>query len=201
MLRGYRKDLLLLGGLFFVPQELFQLVHELLDVFELSVNGGKPDVGHAVELMELLHHLLADLGTSDLPLALLLKVELDPVDDLLEKVHADRSLFAGLFQSVEDLQTVKGFPSTILLDHGRKGFLGPLAGGKAFVTTQAFPAATDRFFILRQTRIDNLAVAMAAKRTLHRFSRERFFGGEPLRSNCTTSTPDWLSIVLAKASA
>ena len=101
------------------PKEIFQFIHEFVDIFELSVDRGKPDIGDPVQAMEFFHHLFADLRTPDLPLPLLLEMEFDTVDDLLNDVDADRPLLAGLLQTVEDLETIERFSSSILFDRPR----------------------------------------------------------------------------------
>src|SRR5262245_49230061 len=56
-------DLRGLGGLALVAvlQQALHLVHELVDVLELPVDGGEAHVGDLVELLQVLHHELAQL--------------------------------------------------------------------------------------------------------------------------------------------
>ena len=56
--------------------------------------------------MEFVHDLVPNFRTLDLPLPFFLKVLLDSIDDLLNNVHTDRSLFTGLFQAIEDFDAI-----------------------------------------------------------------------------------------------
>ena len=40
--------------------DLIELVHERIDVFEFTVNGSKANIGHFVDLLELIHGISAD---------------------------------------------------------------------------------------------------------------------------------------------
>jgi hypothetical protein len=108
--------------------------------------------------MELLHHLLSDLRALYLPFPFLLKIKLDAVDDLLNQVDADRPLFTGFFQAIEDFEAIKSFSSPILLDDQWKGILCPLRGCESFLTAETFPPSTNRLLILAEAGIDHLAL-------------------------------------------
>src|SRR6476469_7698743 len=75
-----------------------QLVHELVDVFELPVDGRKAHVCHLIELMQFLHQLLTHDPALNLRLAHLLNALLDPVRHGLNGRRADRPLLTGFFQ-------------------------------------------------------------------------------------------------------
>src|SRR5687768_16106499 len=55
------------GGtiLFFRVQQVLELCHELADVAEMPVDGCEADVGHFIELLELLHHECTDFVRAD----------------------------------------------------------------------------------------------------------------------------------------
>ncbi len=159
-----------LFGLFLIPEEVLQFVHKLMDIFELAVNGGKTDIGDSIETMQFFHHLLSDLGAFDLPLPPLLEIRFDSVHALLDDIDADRPLFAGLLQAIEDFHPIEGFSATILFNDQRKGIFGPLTGGESFLAFEAFPPAPDRLLVFGQTGINNLALWMMAEGAFHRSS-------------------------------
>ena len=94
-------------------------------------------------------------------------MELDAADDLLNRVDTDRPLLTGPSQAIEDLESIKGFPSPVLLNHQRKGVFRPLARRKSLLAPKALPAPPDRFLILAQAGIHDLTFKMTAKGTLH----------------------------------
>jgi len=98
--------------------------------------------------MEFVHHLVANFRTLDLPLPLLLEIDLDAVDDLLNEIDTDGPLLAGLFQTIEDFEAVEDLSPPVLLDHHGKGFLCSLAGGKSLLTAEAFPPSPNGLLIL-----------------------------------------------------
>ena len=124
-----------------------------------------------VEPVEFFHHLLADLGALNLPLSLFLEMEFNAVDDLLDDIDADRSLFTRLLQSVKDLEAVEGFSPAVLFDHRREGLLGPLARRKPFMAPEAFPPATDGLLFLALAGIDHFAFRMITEGAFHGLSK------------------------------
>ena len=142
-----------------------------MEVFELTIDRGETDIGHPVEPVEFFHHLLADLGALNLPLSLFLEMEFNAVDDLLNDIDADRSLFTRLLQSVKDLEAVEGFSPAVLFDHRREGLLGPLARRKPFMAPEAFPPATDGLLFLALAGIDHFAFRMITEGAFHGFSK------------------------------
>src|SRR5512134_553628 len=57
----------------------FQLIHELVDVLELSVHRGKPNIGDLVQLMQLLHDFLTHNPTFNLAFAHFLDALFNPI--------------------------------------------------------------------------------------------------------------------------
>jgi hypothetical protein len=57
-------------GLRIARVKLPELIFEISQVFELSVDGCKSDIGHFIESLELFHHELADRRISRLSAAL-----------------------------------------------------------------------------------------------------------------------------------
>src|SRR3989442_1503959 len=97
--------------------QVLQLTHELVHVAERAVHRGEAHVGDGVERVQLAHHGLADRAAGDLPLAALLELALDLVDQGLDGVDRDRALLAGALEPVHDLGALEGLPPAVLLDH------------------------------------------------------------------------------------
>ena len=150
-----------------VSQEVFQLIHELLDIFELPIDRGKTDISYPIETVEFLHHLFTDLRTPDLPLRLFLEIEFDTVGDLFDDIDADRPLLAGFLQTIEDLGTIEGLSPPIFFDDRRQGILCPLTRSKSLLATEAFPPSPDRLLVLAFAGIDDFALRMITERTFH----------------------------------
>ncbi len=160
------KKLLLLHFLT-VSQEILKFIHKLMNVFELAIDRGETDIGHSVQPVKLLHHLFPDFRALNLPLPFFLKMEFHAVDDLLDDVDADGSLFTRLFQAIKNLEAIEGFPSTILFDDRWKGLFGPLARGKPFMAAEALSSPSNRLLVLALTRIDDFAFRMITERAFH----------------------------------
>src|SRR6185295_2919282 len=58
-------------------EDRLELVQELRDVLELAVDAGEADVGDLVEVLELLHHQVADDRARHLAVVLLVAADLD----------------------------------------------------------------------------------------------------------------------------
>ena len=158
---------LFLFGLLLVAKEILQFIHELLDILELSIDRGEADIGYPIQPVEFLHHSLPDFGTLHLSIPFFLKIKLDAVDNLLNHVDADRPLFAGLFQAIEDFDAIESLSSSILFDHQWKGILGPLACGKSLLTTETLPPPPNGLLILPEAGIDDFTLRVTAKRAFH----------------------------------
>ena len=171
-MRGFKAPFALLPpNLFPVSKEILEFVHELMEVLELAIDRGKTDIGYPVESVKFFHHLLADLGTLNLPFPLFLEMEFDAVDDLLNHIDADRPLFTRLLQSVKDLEAVEGLSPPVLFDHRREGLFGPLTRRKPFMAPEAFPPATDGLLFLALAGIDHFAFRMITEGAFHGLSK------------------------------
>lgn len=122
-----------------------------MDVLKLPINRGEANIGYSIQAVKLLHHLLADLRALDLSFAFLLEIGLDPVNALLDDIDADRPLFTGLLQAIEDLNPIEGFSPSILLNDHRERILCSLTCGKALLTFEALPPPTDRLLVFAKT--------------------------------------------------
>ena len=91
---GPRVDLPLLGH-----QQVPHFLHELVDILEGAIDGREADVGYAVQLMELLHHLFPDNLALNLFFAEIEDGAFDAVHQGLLLLSADRALLEGLLDA------------------------------------------------------------------------------------------------------
>ena len=161
-----RKDSLVFRCLLVLEQGI-QLVHKGIDILELAVDRCKAHIGHLVDRAQLLHDQLADGLARDLALERTEYALLDIIHDLLELHERNRTLLARLDQTAEQLLPVIGLPRAVALDeHERHTFYGFVCG-KTLEVLEAFTPTPDARSLIGRSRINNLAVIMAAKRTFH----------------------------------
>src|SRR5688572_4967683 len=72
-----------------------QLFHEFRHIFEFQIDGGKSNVSNFVEFFEPSHDLLADLACGPFALRRLLHILFDRIDDRVQLLGRNRSLFAS----------------------------------------------------------------------------------------------------------
>ena len=101
------------------------------------------------ELVQIVHHELADDLRFDFLIKTFLQFFFDPVDERLDLLDADGTLFAGLEDAGDDLVAVETFAPAVLLDDHERHFLDVLIGRKALLALQAFAAAADAFTFVR----------------------------------------------------
>ena len=94
-------------------------------------------------------------------------MQLDAVHDLFDHVDADRPLLTGSSQAIENLETVEGLSSSILLHNQGEGVLCPLARGKPFMAAEALPSTPNGVLVLSQAGVDDFTLGMATKGTFH----------------------------------
>jgi len=98
-----------------ILQEGLDLIHEFVDILELTVNRCKSDIGHWIQAIQFIHDDVADHFRPDLPLEHLVDLGLDLVRDFFELVKTDGAFFAGLQHSLENPLPVKRDPASIFL--------------------------------------------------------------------------------------
>ncbi len=142
-------------------------MNELVDVLELSVYGREPYVGNFIDLLETVHYLFSYERTGDFFFIDGLEGLFDLLDQILSALNTYRSLFAGLFESMKDLEPVKGFSPVVLLDNMGQDIFYSLITGKAPLTFQAFAPAANDITVLALSGIDYFIVDMITKWTTH----------------------------------
>ena len=148
-------------------EELVEFLKEGVDVLELAVNGGKPHVGHLVQVLQPVHDHFPDLDAGNLPLQGALQLLLDLIGDVLDGLGADRPLFAGLHETADDLRPVEALTAPVPLDHQKGQTLHDLIGGESLAAAETLPPAADGGALFGRSGINDLAFAVTAVRTAH----------------------------------
>src|SRR5688500_14357489 len=155
-------------NLFLGVEQILELRHELTDVAEVPIHGGKTDVGHLVEGPQFVHDEGSDFFRAHLTLRLLLQGRLDTVGDPLEGGDADRTLFAGLEQPGHEFLPLESFAAAVFLDHHVRDLVDPFVAGEPPAAAQTFTAPADDLPFLALPRVDDLVAEVRAVGTLHR---------------------------------
>ena len=148
-------------------QQVFELGHEFLDVFEVEIDGCKPDIRDFVVAAQAVHDELADFTGFALALGGLDDEGLGFIDDLLELADGYGALLACAHQTVENFLAVKTLTASVFLYHHVGDFVDALVGGEAFFALQAFAAAADGIRFLALARIHDFVIFKPAKGAFH----------------------------------
>src|ERR1700730_9724198 len=159
-------------------QQILQLGHELLYVFEVQINRSETDIRHFVIAPQPVHDQLADFAGLALPLRRLDDEPFRLIHDLFQPADGYGTLLARPQQAVKHFLPVEFFPATVLLDHHVGNLVDPLVGGKAFAAFQTLATAADGIGFLALARVHHFVIFKATERALH--VRR---GGLPLHCN------------------
>src|SRR6266852_4640085 len=161
------------GILLAQPDQVFELVHELVDILEGTVDRGEAHIRDLVDAMQFVHYGTADERTRDFLAAALRYRRFDSVDYLLNRLHRDRPLLACLLDPGDYLGAVEGLAPVVLLDHHRRRFLDALIRREAPLARRAHSPAADSRAVPRHPRIDDAVATMAAEGASHTRSLAR----------------------------
>src|ERR1039458_2460324 len=125
----------------FCLQQILQFRHELLDVFEVEIDGGKPYIRDFVIAAQAVHDELADFAGLALALGRLNDEGLGFIDDLFQLADGNGPLLAGAHQAVEHFLAVKTLAPSVFFYHHVRDFVDALVGGEALFALEAFAAA------------------------------------------------------------
>jgi len=147
---------------------------ELTDVIELSVNRNVADVGHGIDVMELVHDLGTNARGRNLMVVILVEFTEDFVDRASDSIHRDFSFFASLHEAAEEFLAIHGFPAAVALDDPEFGPLHLLVGCEAGSAIQALAPPPNRRAIFGRSRIDNFVLLVTALDATHNFDLGRW---------------------------
>ena len=97
------------------PLDFLDRVAEIMDILETSINRGKPDVGHLVELVEFLHHHFADLARGDFTLPRTEKLLHNVIHRRIDLLRGHRPLVQCAHEARQQLVAAELGAVTILL--------------------------------------------------------------------------------------
>src|SRR5437870_423167 len=147
--------------------DFLQRIPEIGDVLEAAVNRRKANVGDLVELVELLHHHLADLARGNLALAQSEHLLHDALDSLVDVLGGHRPFVQCALEAVANAGGIEIGAGSILLDDLRKTQLRRLVGGESLLAGKAAPPSPYGVACFRDARIDDLRVGTAAEGAFH----------------------------------
>src|SRR6266567_1352161 len=153
--------------LYAVLQQILQLAHELLHVFEIHIHRRKPHVRHLIQLFQPVHDHFADFRGRQLAFRGFLHHAFDFVHDSFQLWRGHGPFFASFQESLQNLLPLKALPPPVLLDDHVRNFVNAFVRCKPAATLQAFATAANRVAHAAFPRIDHLVVNVRAKRTLH----------------------------------
>src|ERR1700686_421319 len=156
-------------------QQILQLRHEFLDVFEVEIDRCESYIRDFVVAAQAVHNQLADFAGFALPLGGLDDKSFGFIDDLLELADRHGALLAGSHQSVEHFLSVKTLTAAVFFYHHVWNFVDALVGGEALFALQAFAAAADGIRFLALARIHDFVIFKPAKGAFHALGRTSEF--------------------------
>ena len=151
----------------FFAEQLVELFHKCIDIFELTVNRGEADISYLVDVLELVHSQLAYSHGGDLSVERALQLSLDVVHHLLYLFDRHRTLLARAEDTGSELVAVKDLTALVALDYNYRNGLDDLMGRKALAALETLSAAADALALIGGTRINDLALFISTVGTLH----------------------------------
>src|SRR5262249_42770779 len=141
--------------------------HEITHVLELAVDRSKPNVGHLVEILEVLHYGFAQCRRGNFAPVPGVDFGLDTADDGIDLLVAHRALVAGAEQAATQFLAIELLARLVLLDYLERRFLDLLDGERAALAGAADAPPPDGEAAAGRARVDDLEVAFVAERTFH----------------------------------
>lgn len=140
---------------------------KFVNVFELAIDGRKPDIRHVIKLFQAVHHKLADFRAKDFSAIRRANVHFNPARKAFDGVHRNRPLFAGRHDAVSKLFLLKRLAPVIFLHDIERRLLNRLVCREFVAAFEAFPAAADNAAALRVSGIYDFIVIFSANRATH----------------------------------
>lgn len=160
----------ILGWAPLLQSQVLNFGDKLFDLAELSVDGGKSDVGYFVEHTQPDHDGFADRFGGNFPIVHLGEFADDIFNYSLDGFPADRTLFTSPFEPGEDLPFVEVLVMAVPFDDSDILAFNFFVGGESVAAIKAFPSPPDHGAILGCARVDDLVLDRPALRTPHRIA-------------------------------
>ena len=152
---------------FLISIHRFESRNEIINASELAVNGCEADIGHFTDVLELIQHKLADLGTADFAGAALLELKFNGLDHFFKTRGVQPRLLTGTIQAMQQLAAVEDLAVAIAFDHCDWNCFNPFVGREAALTVQAFPPASNAAPSICCSRLENTTIGVLAGGALH----------------------------------
>lgn len=166
-LGGLTEEILLFRAAADVAFHRFDLVDELADVLELTVDGGVANVGDGVDVTQRGHDFVANGRGGDFTNVIILQLEDDFLDGFVDDIHGNRALLAGFDNTAEKFVSFEILTPSIALDHGERSLFQGLVGGEAVGAFQTFAATTNRAPVFGHPGVDDFVIMAATSNTSH----------------------------------
>jgi hypothetical protein len=135
----------------FLFQQVFQLIHELVDILELAVDGSEADVGDLVDTVQSLHNRLTDTSGINLFFTAFLKAELQAINDLFDGLNGNGTFLARTLNAGNNFLALEHLPPAVLFYDQGKGFLHSLKSRETALADNTLAPAPDNVPFLAQT--------------------------------------------------
>jgi len=137
---------------------------DFTQIVKIEIDTGEPDIGHLIDIGQLIEHEIADHFACDLGAPQALNLVLDVVGNALHALAADGPFDRGDADAGKQFLRIEGFAVAVPFGD-EQGGRNMLIGSEALLAIQAFTAAADRLPSI--SRIDYLVFAMSAMGALH----------------------------------
>ena len=145
-----------------------ELVHELVEILELTIHTREADIGDLIKAVQLAHHQFADTIASNFTITLGQQQVMDAVDGCFEGFRCNWALFGSDLHTLQNLPPIERLGPTILLEHAQGFFaIYPFIGGKTLGTGITHPAAADGGAIVGRPGVDHAIIVLLAEWAAH----------------------------------
>src|SRR5881394_1492238 len=134
---------------------------EVLGLAEVAIDRGVADVGHVIELLQLLHDQFADGRGRQLGLAHALELTHDCRDHPLDPFGLEGALADGDGDRPGKLVAIEGRAAAGALEDGEFAQLDTLEGGEPALAARAKATTTDRRAVFRRSAVLHLGLVVA----------------------------------------
>ena len=148
-------------------QQGFEFFQEVVDVFELAVDGGEADVGDFVDFVELLHDEFADDFGGNFAFVFVIDEFVEFGDDFFLCLGRHGTFFAGFADSGKDFASVVGLAVSALLDDEGRYFFDLFVSRVAPLAFRAFAPAADNASVIHRPGVDDFVVVVFAVGAVH----------------------------------
>jgi len=152
----------------------FDFAHELRGFFEATVNAGKANIGHFIDLPQTLHDPFADSHAGNFALIFIADFVHDLSDEVFDDLGADRAFLTGFLEPRKELFFGEFLASSIAFHDHKSLMFNLFVSCEAVFALQTLTAATNGRALAGGARINDLIVLIAALWTAHNAQVNRY---------------------------